>query len=258
MFRCATVLAFVFCAMNGGGADRCAHADTELAQRSAEHRSAAATSDGLAPPDASTSPLPVAALGIEPETNPAAATANRPETVRLTPPRTEEELPRLRPKGAHAGSRSPTDLPSLVTVGGSLSIVLGLFFFAAWLLKRPARDSLGRLPRDVLEVLGCSQLAGRQQLQLIRLGRRLVLVWVSPTGVETISEVTQPAEVDHLLGLCHQSRGESSTANFHEIFDQFGRAPSIGELSAAQTAARRPKPGFSWKRFLFGGERHHA
>ena len=62
------------------------------------------------------------------------------------------------------------------------------------------------LPADVVSVLGRVPLAARQFAELLRVGNKLVLVSLTPTGAETLTEVTDPAEVDRLVGLCQQAR----------------------------------------------------
>ncbi len=70
-------------------------------------------------------------------------------------------------------------------------------------------------------------MSGRQQLHLLRLGNKLVLVSISQTGVETLSEVTDPLEVDRLTGLCYQTHPQGATANFRHVLQSF-EAPRTG------------------------------
>jgi flagellar biogenesis protein FliO len=116
-------------------------------------------------------------------------------------------------------------MPSLVTMTGSLIFVLGLFLVVAWTMRR-ATPGLGMLlPKEVVEVLGRAPLAGRQQLHLLRCGRKLLLVSAGSAGVETLTEITEPLEVDRLAGLCHQARPDSTTAMFRQVFQQFAHVP---------------------------------
>ena len=89
----------------------------------------------------------------------------------------------------------------------------------------------GLLPREVLEVLGRAPLAERKQMQLLRLGNKLVLIAVSPTGTDTLAEITDPVEVDRLTGCCYQGHPNSSTVAFHKVFQSF-------EAPAKRKAAR--------------------
>jgi flagellar biogenesis protein FliO len=110
-------------------------------------------------------------------------------------------------------------------VVGSLSGVVGLFLIVAWMLRRGSPRVGGLLPREVVEVLGRAPLADRRQMQLLRLGNKLVLIAVSPTGTDTLAEITDPAEVDRLTGYCYQGHPNSSTTAFHKVFKSF-EAPS--------------------------------
>ncbi len=105
----------------------------------------------------------------------------------------------------------------------SLAIVLGLFFVAAWAVRRGLPQGPTALPSDVVEVLGRTPLAARQFAHLVRCGNKLLLVHVSPGCAETLTEITDPAEVDRLAGLCRQAHPQSTTASFRQIFQQFSR-----------------------------------
>ena len=79
---------------------------------------------------------------------------------------------------------------------------------------------------------GATPLTGRQQVQLLRLGKKLVLVAVTATEARTLSEVTDPLEVDRLSGLCQQNRPESITASFRQVLAQCATEP-VSRVSAA-------------------------
>jgi flagellar biogenesis protein FliO len=76
------------------------------------------------------------------------------------------------------------------------------------------------LPGDVVSVLGRVPLAARQFAELLRVGNKLVLVSITPTGAEPLTEVTDPVEVDRLLGLCQQNNPHSTTKAFEQVFQQ--------------------------------------
>ncbi|MBN2477110.1 MAG: flagellar biosynthetic protein FliO [Pirellulales bacterium] len=108
-------------------------------------------------------------------------------------------------------------------------MVLGVFFLVAWGMRRATPPGSTLLPGEVFEVLGRAPMASRQQVHLLRCGRKLLLVSVTPAGAETLTEITEPMEVDRLAGLCQQGRSNSATAAFREVFQQF--------------TARRSSPG---------------
>lgn len=136
---------------------------------------------------------------------------------------TRPRTPLLPPSqaGSQIEPTSSNTLRMLVSVGSSLMIVLGLFLGAVWFYRK----SLGRLqsqglPKSVVQVLGRTPVASRQQMVLIRFGSKLVLVNLVHGDARTISEITDPLEVDRLVGLCEGSRPGSSSASFRELLSQ--------------------------------------
>jgi len=152
-----------------------------------------------------------------------ASTATANGVVEVVDP--ARELPRLtRPDGKQVKSLAAhlDSLPSLLTVGSSLAIVLGLFCVTAWFMKRGQPGGAKFLPHEAVSVLGRQALPGRQQMILVRCGSKLLLVAVSMHGAETLTEITDPQEVDRLAGLCGQSDRHGVTASFNELMSQWG------------------------------------
>jgi len=131
-------------------------------------------------------------------------------------------------------ARSATN--ALTTVIGSLGGVLGLFLIIVWCSRRFAPPGATLLPKEAVELLGRSPLAARQQMQLIRVGNRLLLIAHSAVGAETLTEITEPAEVEHLTSLCRRGRAGSSTAEFSQALAQLSSEPAqrgfIGGLTS--------------------------
>lgn len=126
------------------------------------------------------------------------------------------------------------DLPSLAATAASLMLVLGLFVFCTWWLRRAMPRGARVLPADVVEVLGRTPLAARQQAHLLRVGNKLLLVAVSPGVTETLCEVTDREEVERIVGLCRAAESNSSTRSFQEIFRQFGRERAGRDFAGAE------------------------
>lgn len=119
---------------------------------------------------------------------------------------------------------------SISTVMGGLAIVLGAFFLLAWAIRRGMPNAMSRLPNDVIEVLGRATLTAKQSVHLVRLGNKLLLVSATPTGAETLAEVTDPDEVTRLIGLCGQpGHGNAQTA-FRKVFEELGHGRADGFL----------------------------
>jgi len=145
------------------------------------------------------------------------------------------------------GPSKSSPLAAVVTVGGSLAIVLGLFFVVAWAMRKTAPRGSLLLPKEVFEILGRAPLGARQQVQLLRCGNKLLLVSITAGGTETLTEVTDPLEVDRLAGICYQANPKSATTAFRQIFQQL--APKWGgspEIDAPEPAGTRRKR-FRWE-----------
>ncbi len=153
--------------------------------------------------------------------------AVQPTRLRLAAPSDRSSSSSAPAGQAKQDSLEPQGLPSAVKVIGSLAVVLGVFFLVAWAVRRATPQRRGILPGEVFETLGRAPMDGRQQVHLLRCGNKLLLVSVTPSGAETLTEITDPLEVDRLAGLCQQASPNSTTAVFRQVFGQF--APRRGE-----------------------------
>lgn len=132
----------------------------------------------------------------------------------------------------------PFELPnlsSLGTAGTGLVLVVGLFLVCVSLMRRGGPSPTSPLPRDAVAVLGRIPLAPKQFAHLLQVGNKLVLVSISADRTDTITEVTEPAEVDRLLTLCTKGNKQSSSAEFQRMLQQMSKEPARGFLGK-QTA----------------------
>lgn len=109
---------------------------------------------------------------------------------------------------------------SFLSILASLGIVIGLFLFLAWAMKRSSSQHAPNLPKEVIQVLGRTQIAPRQLLYVLRFGSRLVLVTQQAGQTTTLSEIEDPLEVDRIAGLCEQNSPNSISNSFREVFQQ--------------------------------------
>jgi flagellar biogenesis protein FliO len=141
---------------------------------------------------------------------------------------------------------SPTK--TISTVFSSLALVLGVFLFLVWLVKRAHPKSAAILPRDVVEVFGRAPITPRQSVHVVRFGSKVLLLAVSPTGIESLAEVDEPAEAERLIGLCQQAQPSSVTNSFRQILAQisnesaargFVESQPVPSRDAQRSASRR-------------------
>ena len=95
------------------------------------------------------------------------------------------------------------------------------------------------LPKEAVELLGRAPLAARQQAQLVRIGNKLLLVSLTPTTATTLSEITDPTEVEHLIALCRRGQTGSASAAFRQALAQLANEPPEQALAAAARPGSR-------------------
>lgn len=148
------------------------------------------------------------------------ASVSEPVSKAISKPQEAKPLP-LKSRGESSKSRSHSNVPSGSTLAGSVAVVVGLFLIVAWVARRSMPKQPPTLPREALEVLGRQRFGGKQEMQLLRVGHKLVLIHVVSGHVEALTEITDPEEVDRLTGICYQTHPYSSTRNFQQTMQQF-------------------------------------
>lgn len=136
------------------------------------------------------------------------ASSNEPKRL-LRRSSTEKDVPRVE-------NRSPQfDKPvGLFDLFWPLGIVLGLIFFCVLAVRRwmPRASRWGG--GQGIKVLSRHYLSGKQSLCLLRLGRRLVLVGITPDRVSTLVEIADPDEVAEVVSAVERGRPGSFTSLF--------------------------------------------
>ena len=119
-----------------------------------------------------------------------------PTTQELGSPRPGE----LENKQVSTGSDDDNGAPDnwLQTLA-ALGIVIALIFLTRWVLRRISGVRRLGEAGNVLQVLATVSLSPRQQMFLVRMGGRVVLLGSGPGGLARLAEVTDPDEVAQLL-----------------------------------------------------------
>ena len=115
----------------------------------------------------------------------------------------------------------PGGLSSIKDMGLSLGLVLAAFFGLVWFLKKSSGgNARGGLPHQVIQVLGRVPLDAKQQMQLVRLGDRILLIGISQQGTETLGEITDRDEVDAMLEICQSKNPSRIRESFRETLNR--------------------------------------
>jgi len=119
-----------------------------------------------------------------------------------------------------APSKSSSSWSSAISMVFSLLLVIGIFLGLSWIFRKTSPTAGAMLPKEVVEIIGRTPMANRQQLYVIRFGRKLVLVSQQVGQTEVLSEIDDRTEVDHLLSLCEQTNSRSVTSSFRNVLQQ--------------------------------------
>jgi flagellar biogenesis protein FliO len=144
-------------------------------------------------------------MGLPAQTTPSTNRATAVAPAENTTDSAATSMP-LKPRAAGRGEseRRPGGTQSIATIVGSLAAVLVLFFLVAWILRRASPNAAAALPSEAFEVLGRASLPNRQQIQLLRCGGKMLFVSITAAGMNTLTEITEPREVDRLVNLCRK------------------------------------------------------
>lgn len=172
--------------------------------------------------------------GVSRETSASTARSGEEEVGVSTPiplPRRQKELTEKTPAAASGGSgaafsnrRWATSMPLAI---GMIAVGVAFLIGIGWFAAPRSRRAAALLSPEVLEVLGRATLGPRLTLHLLRCGNRLILVAMSPEGVNTLSEITDPQEVADLLALCRRNSPHAVTESFRQVLDQLTRGREL-------------------------------
>jgi flagellar biogenesis protein FliO len=133
---------------------------------------------------------------------------------------------------------TPTPLLSndsnVLRVVGALGVVLGCIFVVRWAGKKFLGLQAAGATSGPVQVLLRTTVSPRQQLMLIQVGRRIVLVANCGVQMNALCEISDVEEVAALAGELQQKRKTSATSAFLSIF---GKAGAIFEDEQQEAAA---------------------
>jgi flagellar biogenesis protein FliO len=128
----------------------------------------------------------------------------------VSPPRRREVLELTPPQRPATAGRSPRSWHHLVPkVGSRLALILGLLVGVVCLQRLLAGRAAAALPPDVVQVYGKVPMNSKQWLHLVRVGSRLLVLLDSQQGMQRLAEITDPHEVQTLIGRFQDRSGRT-------------------------------------------------
>jgi flagellar biogenesis protein FliO len=119
-----------------------------------------------------------------------------------------------------AGTKSAQSDPlDTRRVAFALGVVLVAIYAGHRVWRRLGMPGSTNKTGQTLQVMSRLAVSPKQQVLLIRVGRRFVLVGNSGTQMNPLCEISDPDEAAALLGQTVTDSRESSTATFHDVLD---------------------------------------
>jgi flagellar biogenesis protein FliO len=120
-----------------------------------------------------------------------------------------------------------------------LAVMIVSLIAIARLWKKHGPMASGALPPEAVEFLGRKMIDQRNMIHLVRVGSKIVVLGTSSQGVSTLTEITDPVEVDMLAGLCQKRPGETKSQSFRTLFNKQPRGNPETQWSASIIAGQR-------------------
>ena len=140
-----------------------------------------------------------------------------------------------RPASAAATTRPSVPAPPAVDLpklAGALGIVLTLIFALRAVFKHVFPSSTAAGATRAVQVLSRSILSPKQQLVLVRVGRRLIVVADSGGQMSALSEITDPDEVASLLGQIKDEKLSAAAPTFGGLLGRVRRGMETADDAA--------------------------
>lgn len=111
-----------------------------------------------------------------------------------------------------------SDAFSVTRVTLALGAVVSLILAFRWGARRFMPGGVTSGHSRAVQVISRTIVSPKQQLMLVKVGRRLVLVANSPAGMNAVCEIRDEQEVADLLGQVSAERGDSVSRAFGSLF----------------------------------------
>ena len=182
---------------------------------------------------------------------PSDSSANSLESVSVAPPASgpfEQKSirrgggtisPTTQGRGAAVTNSNAWELGKMpLALGAVLLLILGM----RTLGKKMTVGAAGGGASKAVQVLHRSAVSPRQQLILVRVGRRLVLVGSSGAEMNPLCQIDDPDEIAEVLGQLRADKSSSTGKSFVALFGKAGKEydapPSPGDSTEAASPSR--------------------
>src|SRR5688500_18489811 len=104
----------------------------------------------------------------------------------------------------------PSAAGEAARVCAALAAVLGLIFFLRWAARRLYKVPVTGRPSGAVQVLSRTVLSPKQQLVLLQVGKRVLVVADGGAQMSALCQITEPDEVASLVGQLQTEKGSAA------------------------------------------------
>ncbi len=162
-------------------------------------------------------------------TQPGAAQAFEEQPLKISPAERVANQPK---PGVLPGSQNGSEAQR---VGLALLIVIGAIFLLRWVGRKMFLLPNGARSNKGIKVLSRSILSPKQQVLLLQVGKRVIVVGDSGGNMNALCEISEPDEVAGLLGELKKGQPEIAGRSFGNLFGK-AKEPFDGKSERDTTA----------------------
>lgn len=134
------------------------------------------------------------------------------QTLDISGGSARRERPSQAPRGEY---KAPSILPALFYVG----LICGGFILAMYLARKYMPGGKRLFTHPSMEILGRTHIDQKRYLSLVRVGKRIIVVGVSPDEMRSLSEIVDESEVTEIMEIA-RPKTETGLTIFQRLFQK--------------------------------------
>lgn len=182
-------------------------------------------------------PTVVVAQATQPAVGAVAPAVDDPYKDKLLPSGGPRAVAATQATARTAGGTDNSDPYDLKRLGIALAVVLVAIFVTQKVWRRMGLPGAGGRASGALQVVSRLSVSPKQQVMLLRVGRRLVLVANNGQQMSPLCEIDDPEEAAAILGATASEQPTSSAASFSAVLG--GEEKDFDERATAESEAAR-------------------
>ena len=118
-------------------------------------------------------------------------------------------------------STNSEDQSYLLNTITALGIVIAIIFLLKKIISKMSGTVSTKTNNSLVELLSRTSVAPRNHVLVLRVGQRVLIVSDSSQGLRTLSEITNPEEIAHILANVSAGKPNSVSRSFNQLFKRY-------------------------------------